>query len=239
MDEFISPSGLSTRLIAFTENLKGISIRVGRFNVDAYTDTLFKTYQINLPEAIDGAVKKRKAEFLCGRFLAHKALKQLDFSVEHIPIGKNRAPIFPNGCLGSISHTQREAICAAARLSDFQYLGVDLEEVITTSTMNEVESLIINEAEKRLIYHTGLTPEAALTLAYSVKESIFKALHPSVGYYFDFSAARIKALSTSSGEVICSLARDLSPELPAETLISGEFCIDDNTVLSAIFKSRH
>ena len=59
----------------------------------------------------------------------------------------------------------------------------------------ELESSIINSAEKRRLDASGLPPELALTLAFSAKESAFKASPPEIqsGVGFrDFEVTYIK-----------------------------------------------
>lgn len=58
-------------------------------------------------------------------------------------------------------------------------VGVDIERVMAPSLAAELESSIINSAEKRLDA-SGLPPELALTLAFSAKESAFKASHSAI-----------------------------------------------------------
>ena len=71
----------------------------------------------------------------------------------------------------------------------------------------ELESSIINSAEKKRLDASGLPPELALTLAFSAKESAFKASHSAIQArmgFSDFEVTYIKEenlrLRLSAGE---------------------------------------
>ncbi|MEL1221549.1 4'-phosphopantetheinyl transferase superfamily protein, partial [Aeromonas hydrophila] len=59
----------------------------------------------------------------------------------------------------------------------------------------------------------GLSRAEALTLIFSAKESLFKALYPRVGRYFDFLDARW--LTMTEQTLTLELVGGLTPELPA------------------------
>ncbi len=74
-------------------------------------------------------------------------------------------------------------------------VGVDIERRFTPQLAAELESSIISPAEKTALLRSGLPYPLALTLAFSAKESGFKACHPDVqaGVGFnDFTLAAIK-----------------------------------------------
>ena len=48
--------------------------------------------------------QKRLSDFATGRYCAMKALEQFGIQDAIIPIGEDRAPIWPEGIVGSISH---------------------------------------------------------------------------------------------------------------------------------------
>ncbi|HAT1617377.1 TPA: 4'-phosphopantetheinyl transferase superfamily protein, partial [Raoultella ornithinolytica] len=55
-------------------------------------------------------------------------------------------------------------------------VGIDIENVLTLALAEELESSIISAAERGVLKASGLPFELALTLAFSAKESGFKAL---------------------------------------------------------------
>ncbi|MFZ2582242.1 MAG: enterobactin synthase subunit EntD [Citrobacter portucalensis] len=118
--------------------------------------------------------RKRKAEHLAGRIAAVHALRE--FGLKTVPgIGTQRQPVWPQGLFGSISHSASTALAVVSR----QPVGIDIEAIFTPQTATELASSIVTHAEKELLANSGLSIEQALTLAFSAKESAFKATRTS------------------------------------------------------------
>ncbi|HDZ8009661.1 TPA: enterobactin synthase subunit EntD [Citrobacter amalonaticus] len=116
------------------------------------------------------AGRKRKAEHLAGRIAAVHALRE--WGHKNVPgIGEQRQPLWPHGLFGSISHGATTALAVVSR----QPVGVDIETIFTPQTAVELASSIVTETEKVRLAGRGLRFEQALTLAFSAKESAFKA----------------------------------------------------------------
>lgn len=134
--------------------------------------------------------RKRQTEHLAGRIAAVYALREV--GEKCVPaIGDRRQPLWPAPWYGSISHCEHSAL---AVVSD-QPVGIDIERILSPSLAAELESSIINAAEKKVLEASGLPPELALTLAFSAKESGFKACDPEtqtgIGFT-DFKLVYIK-----------------------------------------------
>lgn len=118
--------------------------------------------------------RKRKAEHLAGRIAAVHALRE--FGLKTVPgIGTQGQPVWPQGLFGSISHSASTALAVVSR----QPVGIDIEAIFTPQTATELASSIVTHAEKELLANSGLSIEQALTLAFSAKESAFKATRTS------------------------------------------------------------
>ena len=118
--------------------------------------------------------RKRKAEHLAGRIAAVHALRE--YGIKTVPgIGTQRQPVWPQGLFGSISHSASTALAVVSR----QPVGIDIEAIFTPQTATELASSIVTHAEKELLANSGLSIEQALTLAFSAKESAFKATRTS------------------------------------------------------------
>ncbi|PCR02969.1 enterobactin synthase, partial [Klebsiella pneumoniae] len=106
-------------------------------------------------------------------------------------IGDRRQPLWPTPWFGSISHCGQRALAVIAD----RPVGVDIERRFTPQLAAELESSIISPAEKTALLHSGLPFPLALTLAFSAKESGFKAcdtdVQAGVGFN-DFTLAAIK-----------------------------------------------
>jgi enterobactin synthetase component D len=196
------------------------------FNSSCYRDDLFDILRISFPSALKNSVSKRRAEFLAGRYAASFALHKLGFNSSEIRIGKHRSPVWPDGIVASITHTKNTVVCAAAYERDIHFLGIDLENWLAYETIKEIKSNIILTNEEELLLKSCIGFEKAFTLTFSAKESLFKALYPSVGYYFDFTAAEITHISLRKKTFELILRQNLTPQLTAGTRFSGHFDFD-------------
>ena len=82
-------------------------------------------------EAAAAMQDARRLEFLSGRFYARKALLVLGRRPVDIPVAADRGPVWPDGIVGSITHTLGTTSgWAAAAVSDVatvRSLGIDME----------------------------------------------------------------------------------------------------------------
>lgn len=140
------------------------------------------------------AAPKRKAEHLAGRIAAARALTA--HGITAVPgIGSSGEPLWPAGFSGSISHTSR---CALAVVSTNALTGIDGEIILPADEAEDVKDGIIGPAEEPLLRAAALPFAQALTLAFSAKESLFKALFPVVREYMGFECARVSALNENT-----------------------------------------
>jgi len=204
------------------------------FNVANYNSSLFQQFNIHFPEAIKSSVLKRQAEYLAGRYAARIALHNLGIKVNNIPTGKHRSPVWPVVISASITHTDTKAICAASYKDNHEYLGIDLEKRINSKCVVDIKNSIINLQEEDLLLKSNLSFEDAFSLTFSAKESLFKALYPSVGRYFDFFAVQITGICCRTNSFIVILLEDLTPQLKAGIKFTGYFSFDKTYVFTMI-----
>ena len=132
-------------------------------------------------QAIARAIPKRRAEFAAGRRAARAALVGIGQAPQAILVGEHRAPLWPRGMVGAITHDDGTAL--AAVLPDRAAAGLGIDLTAATALPAKVDREILPHADEQ-----GLSPLDART-GFSAKESLFKALFPLVGAYFGFSAA--------------------------------------------------
>ncbi|WP_444944592.1 4'-phosphopantetheinyl transferase [Microbulbifer sp. ZKSA006] len=202
------------------------------FSPEKYLDCFFSQLNIPFPSTLEKAVPSRRAEFLAGRGCAHFALSKLEMPVAEIPVGENRQPVLPEGVQASITHANNRAICAATTNS--RGLGIDYETTIAEKTAAEIKRNIVNQAEESLLADSGLAMENWLTLAFSIKESLFKALYPQVGKYFDFLDAEIIALSPQQQTLELRILRDLSSGVPSGSTYTGAYQPHQGGILTIV-----
>jgi 4'-phosphopantetheinyl transferase EntD len=144
--------------------------------IDAADDDLFPVER----QAIARAVARRRAEFGAGRFYARRALGKLGCPPGPVPVGDDRRAIWPAGYIGSISHSDRLCVAAAASSSAYLGIGVDIEDDAPLDEEN-LRMLIVRGDE------TGAGDAERAKLLFVVKEAVFKAYHPATGLFLDFS----------------------------------------------------
>jgi len=69
----------------------------------------------------------RQREFAAGRACARRAMRELGVPGGPVLRGLRRAPLFPDGVVGSITHTNGFCAAAVARSASFAGVGLDAE----------------------------------------------------------------------------------------------------------------
>lgn len=191
-----------------------------------------------VPPELERAVLKRKVEFAAGRLCARAALRAAGcVAAADLPIGAHRGPIWPPGYLGSITHCDGTAIAVAAHQADVSAIGLDLEQIMTAETAATIGAQLANAAEIALGRDLGWPAEHWLTLLFSAKESLFKALYPRVGRYFDFLDAQVDAVDAAAARLHLRLRVDLSAQCPAGARYAVRFARDDSRALTCLLLS--
>ncbi len=193
----------------------------GRFDVQYYQDSAFAEYGIDFPPTLSQAVIKRKAEYLAGRLAAREALRSAGFDAFSLYNSAERDPQWPQGVTGSVSHTGPHALAVACDKQAWQLrgMGLDIENRVSEKRAQRLWSHILSFPEKTLLEQTALPFPWLVTLAFSVKESLFKALYPTLRRYLSFHACRIIALKPANAQ----LELQLDPILTLPGRIPGRF----------------
>ena len=76
---------------------------------------------------IGHAVESRQFAYSTGRYLAKRALAEIGVVVSSIPTHASRRPVWPDGVVGSITHSRRYAIAVVGVRPGLAGIGVDLE----------------------------------------------------------------------------------------------------------------
>lgn len=205
------------------------------FDPNCYNDTLAATLLGEaLPAQLQSAVVKRQAEFVAGRYLARQALLALQAPATKVGIGAQRNPLWPQGFTGALSHSNQRAICLVAHQAQHAMLGIDVETLLSPAVARDIAGSVLVDAEHRLVGGLEAPEPTLLTLIFSAKESLFKALYPQVGAYFDFSAARLIAVDWQSGRFTLELLQKLTPALGPHQQFCGRFYLAEQQVLTLI-----
>ena len=164
-----------------------------RFDVQHAADADFAWHGIPFPSSLERAVLKRRVEFLAGRRCALEALRACGALVSDLPIGPDRAPVWPEGFLGSITHAGTIAAAVALPAGGTRGVGIDIECVASGPALDALETTVAGASERgamdALVHAMGRAE--AFTVVFSAKESFYKATARAVGRVFDFSAVHV------------------------------------------------
>ena len=135
--------------------------------------------------AVRHAVAKRQHEFAGGRAAARNAMAALGLPPGEILQQADRAPQWPSGVVGSISHCDTACVSVVARVPDMVTIGIDIEEATPLDkalltlicTPKEHDWLDRQTAQERLIL---------AKLIFSAKEAAYKCQYPLSRDMFGF-----------------------------------------------------
>jgi 4'-phosphopantetheinyl transferase EntD len=185
------------------------------------------------------AVAGRVAEFRAGRHCARAALAA--FGVRGVAIGRksDRSPIWPEGFVGSISHTRRGSTgycCAAvARASDLSAVGIDaetdepLERALFARVMTPHELSLLGQRPEAEQGQVG-------KLVFSAKESVYKCQHPLSGVFLEFTDVEV-ALDLAAGRFVATLRKSAGP-FERGAAFEGQFARKRGLLVTAVSLSR-
>lgn len=179
-------------------------------------------------------VSKRQTEFLAGRLCAREALRRVTGETCVPAVNEDRSPCWPAGVVGSITHGAGWAAAAVARREQWRGIGLDVEKQIPASRADRLVAEILTPRE--LEGYSGLDEgqrSLLLTLTFSIKESLFKALYPLVNKRFYFHEAEL-IQHDSTGYVRLRLLNDLSEDWKADALLDGQFVQSEDYLLSLV-----
>lgn len=143
------------------------------------------------PEAkmLGNVALRRRREFAWGRHHAHEALRPLGFTPVPILSRSDRAPLWPPGVVGSISHSSfdcgavaghsRNVLAVGLDIEDEEPLGADLLPIICTCA----------ELQRREWSSNRFGPK----LIFVIKEAVYKSYSPETGEFLDFQDVSVRA----------------------------------------------
>lgn len=126
---------------------------------------------------VAAAVAKRQREFAAGRVCARRLLRQLDLGADALLSDDDRVPRWPEGVIGSITHSAGQCAVAVARSDALRALGLDLERA--DAVRPELWRRIFRPSEIERLHSAPAERQPRLAaLAFSAKEATYKCLFP-------------------------------------------------------------
>jgi len=189
----------------------------------AHTVLLRNDFAANL----NAANLKRQIEFLSGRITAAYALKQL--SANNLVVDRqNDLPKWPLDFCGSISHKSNLAYVAAAHKQNWQSLGLDIEYLFKEQQAQSLVAKVFTDFERANLPVNAFN----VTLVFSLKEALFKALHPLTLTKFYWCDAKVMRLTKNSAKL--KLLKNLSNEFKAGFIFEAKFSVKDNLLVTML-----
>jgi enterobactin synthetase component D len=178
---------------------------------------------IELPASILRSVPTRQLEFIAGRVAARAALHAAGLAEPPtLPIGEDRAPLWPPGYVGSITHSAGSAWAVAAPATLMRAVGIDLERIVDAPLMRELGAKVMSRDETLLaVPHWPAT--RLFSLVFSAKECAYKCLAAHGGRELEFLDLRLVALDAGSASLRLRLLRHCGPLLPEGFELAGGF----------------
>lgn len=173
----------------------------------------------------------RRNEFILSRVLIYQLLKdEYNFEYKEFSSNEDRSPIWPKGFIGSISHSKN--LVAVALSQDSKHLGIDLENI--GRMKNEVFNKISIEEDLKFV--NGLSEEELMTLIFSAKEALYKALYPEVKKFFGFEYAYLKNINIDQNSFDICLKKPINEHWSPErtNVITGRYLFDQGHCLATI-----
>lgn len=179
---------MTAELAAVLLRFAGSAIAVSVQQATAPSEPLWAEERV----AMARAVPQRLAEFTAGRAAARTAMQALGLPKAAIPQGPDRAPIWPKGVIGSISHTDGICVAMVGRIGQVSAIGIDLEldDPLPTDLWPEVctssELAVLGDLPAKVAGEMA-------RLTFSAKECCYKCIYPQTRTVLGFGAMQILA----------------------------------------------
>ncbi len=191
-------------------------------------DTLPVPFAAELACLSPNAVDKRRREFAAGRAAAHAAMIDLGRRPEAILVGDKRAPIWPKGLTGSITHTRSCAMAAVAPVGHAQALGIDVEE--DTPLDDNLLSAICSDQEQQWL-RAQANPGQLAKVIFSAKEAAYKCQYTVSQRFFGFDGMELE-LDLEQGHFQARFTAE-QPPFAQGTVIEGRFAIGAGVIVTS------
>ena len=122
----------------------------------------------------------RRLEFTAGRAAARQAMQEIGLAAQAVPAGPDRAPMWPLGLSGSISHSKSQ--CVAVVAQNAYSIGIDIEEAVPLDEALCASICSVSELSRIDGAEQGLLAK----LIFCAKEAAYKAQYPLTRCLFGF-----------------------------------------------------
>jgi 4'-phosphopantetheinyl transferase EntD len=175
------------------------------------------------------AVPKRRAEFGTARGCAREALARMGFPPMPLLPGPDRAPVWPAGVVGSISHTKGRCGVVVERSPPVRSVGLDIETVRPLD--DGVLAIILTEKERAWLFAEKDAQDDLAILIFCAKEAYYKCQYPLTRTYLGFKDVELE-VERESGRFEARLLKEGLPSAVAR--LEGRFRWEAGTVACGV-----
>ena len=180
-----------------------------------------------MPRAGEG----RRREYVAGRVAAHRAMEKLGLSPRPVLANRSRAPSWPRGLVGSLSHNSAACVAVVARATQVRSLGIDIEDdsplepdlTRTVCTLEERAWLAAQPEARRGLF---------AKLIFSAKEAVYKAQYPVTHRLLDFPSVLVTP-DVDTGQFEATFLKETGP-FAKNDHIGGRFAIAGGAIHTAV-----
>ncbi|PTV49663.1 4'-phosphopantetheinyl transferase family protein [Acinetobacter seifertii] len=207
---------------------------------------LSQTTHLHIDQRLDHPLKiaqarvERKNEYLCGRVLAQAVLNHHFGLDQPITSMHEPLPIWPSHVLGSISHSQNKLIVALS--SHAIYLGIDIEHWVTSEFARESAHLVLTSSEFDLWKNKAaefFDFARYVSLIFSIKESLYKAVYPTAKQYIDFLEASIVDINFENQTLTLTFLPEIQQRYQLLVQYQGGWTIEKDHIMTWVFQARN
>lgn len=182
--------------------------------------------------AVGTVAPRRAADFAAGRHCAHTALAGLGHGGVAVLPGTDRAPVWPAGVTGSITHCAGYAAAVAGCQPQVVSVGIDAEP--DAPLPERVETRVLREDERDAVasLHRDHPGVAWDRLGFSAKEAVYKAWYPLTGAWLGFGDVRLE-VSPERGGFTAWLTGAAATRVGVAAF-PGRFAVDGGVIVTMV-----
>ncbi|GLZ47102.1 4'-phosphopantetheinyl transferase [Actinomycetospora sp. NBRC 106375] len=183
--------------------------------------------------AVARAVDTRRAEFTTARACARDALARLGAPAIGIPVGERRAPVWPDGVVGAITHCAGFRAAAVAWSDTVRTVGLDAEP--HAALPDGVLEAVSDAGERSLLssLSRGAPDIRWDKILFSAKESVYKAWFPLTARWLGFEDADLRPAADGTFRASLRVPGPVVDGVEV-TAFDGRWIVRDGLVITAI-----
>lgn len=182
-------------------------------------------------ESPGGVAGGRLREYAHGRANARAAMAKLGIPPAAIPMCPDRAPDWPAGIAGSITHCATVCLAAIARTGPLRGIGLDVEPDAPLAADLWETILLVQEKDWLAAQPPSEQGHLAL-LIFSAKEAAYKAQYPQSKTLFGFETLHIAL--TPQNQSFTAKFRHAVPYFAKGTCLHGRYGRAENHLITAV-----